>query len=112
MSLKNSVVVVTGGASGIGLALAQGLLDEGYKVLAIDLLEDRVVAARESLRASEPGRLLVEAADVTDENRIGRIVDQCEQEFGPIAGLVNSAGIAKEIPCLEDRKSTRLNSSH
>src|SRR3546814_20049886 len=95
MSLKNSVVVVTGGASGIGLALAQGLLDEGYKVLAIDLLEERVVAASESLRASESGRLLVEAADVTDEKRIGRIVNPCEKEFGQIASQANSAGIAK-----------------
>src|SRR3546814_13265175 len=83
MSLKNSVVVVTGGASGIGLALAQGLLDEGYKVLAIDLLEDRVVAARESLRASEPGRLLVEAADVRPEERRGgkECVSQCRSRW-------------------------------
>ncbi|HEU0229029.1 MAG TPA: SDR family NAD(P)-dependent oxidoreductase, partial [Burkholderiaceae bacterium] len=50
MSSNNDVVVVTGGASGIGLALAQGLLDTGRKVLALDLLEDRVAQARESLR--------------------------------------------------------------
>jgi len=101
MSSDNKVVVVTGGASGIGLALAQGLLDDGYRVLALDLLEDRVVAARESLRVREPGQLRVEAADVTDEDRVDRLVDECEQGVGPIAGLINSAGIAKEIPCLD-----------
>jgi NAD(P)-dependent dehydrogenase (short-subunit alcohol dehydrogenase family) len=102
----NKVVVVTGGASGIGLALAQGLLDEGYKVLALDLLEERVDAARRSLKANSPDNIQVHVANVTDEARIDALVDDCERNFGAIAGVVNSAGIAKEIPCLETDVAT------
>lgn len=106
MSSNNDVVVVTGGASGIGLALAQGLLDAGRKVLALDLLEDRVVQARESLRVRDAGQLRIEVADVTQEDRVEQLVEDCEQGFGPIAGVVNSAGIAKEIPCLDTDVAT------
>jgi NAD(P)-dependent dehydrogenase (short-subunit alcohol dehydrogenase family) len=105
-SNNDDVVVVTGGASGIGLALAQGLLDAGRKVLALDLLEDRVAQARESLRVRDAGQLRVEVADVTQEDRVERLVEDCEQGFGPIAGVVNSAGIAKEIPCLDTDVAT------
>lgn len=105
-SNEGDVVVVTGGASGIGLALAQGLLDAGRKVLALDLLDDRVAQARASLRVKAAGQLRVEVADVTQEERIEQLIEDCEQTFGPVAGVVNSAGIAKEIPFLDTDVAT------
>ena len=102
----HGVIVVTGGASGIGLALAQGLLDAGWRVLALDIQVERIESARSDLKTHDPSQLMLEAVDVTDETRVEQVIDACETEFGPIAGLVNSAGIAAEIPCLETDVST------
>jgi len=98
---RKGVVVVTGGASGIGLALAQGLLDEGWRVLALDVQAERIEDARKTLNGHDPSQLRLDTVDVTDEPGVERIIDACETEFGPIAGVVNSAGIAAEIPCLD-----------
>src|SRR3546814_11387192 len=97
----DGVVVVTGAASGIGLALAQGLLDQGWRVLALDVQPERLEAARSTLRTQHTDQLRLEALDITDEVRVEQVVADCETGFGPVWGLVNSAGIAAEIPCLE-----------
>ncbi len=98
---QDGVVVVTGGASGIGLALAQGLLDQGRRVLALDVQPERIEAAQSSLRTTSPGQLRLETLDVTDEARVDQVITDCEGGFGPVTGLVNSAGIAAEVPCLD-----------
>lgn len=102
----DGVIVVTGGASGIGLALAQGLLDDGWRVLALDIQPERIEAARTELHGPDPSRLMLTTVDVTDETGIETVLDHCEKELGPIAGLVNSAGIAAEIPCLDTDVTT------
>ncbi|NYT77112.1 SDR family NAD(P)-dependent oxidoreductase [Alcaligenaceae bacterium] len=53
-SAEKGVVIVTGEASGIGLALAQGLLEEGWRVLAQDIRAESVRAARDTLRTRRP----------------------------------------------------------
>ncbi len=102
----DGVVMITGGASGIGLALAQGLLDEGRRVLALDVQQDRVDAARVTLRTQHPAQLMLDAVDVTDESGVERVVAACEDNFGPVVGLVNSAGIATEKACLDTDVAT------
>lgn len=104
--IQKGVVMVTGGASGIGLALVQGLLEDGWPVLAIDVLPERVEAARESLTAQYPSQLQCVVADVTDETHINQVVADCEADFGPLCGLVNSAGIATEMPSLDTDVAT------
>lgn len=107
-SPEKGVVIVTGGASGIGLALVQGLLDVGWRVLALDIRADSVQSAKETLHTRHPDQLLLDTVDVTDENRVEAILTRCDNEFGPIAGLVNSAGIAAEMPCMDtDTKTFR-----
>src|SRR3546814_379915 len=103
---QDGIVVVTGAASGIGLALAQGLLDQGRRVLALDVQQERIDAARSSLRVRHPDQLRLETLDVTDENRVEQMVADCEAGFGPVSGLVNSAGIAAELPCLDTDVAT------
>ncbi|TAN10746.1 MAG: SDR family oxidoreductase [Burkholderiaceae bacterium] len=105
MASNEGVVVITGGVSGIGLALTRGLLETGCKVLALDVTPDGVAAARRSL-ADFADHLQVEAADVTDEARIEALIGACDRQFGPICGLINSAGIAREIPCLDTDVAT------
>lgn len=98
MDFTDGVVVVTGGASGIGLAVARGLLDDGWKVLVADLAQDRIDEAQASM---PPDRVRCIRMDVTDETAVANALDNCEREFGLIAGLVNSAGIGRDVPFLE-----------
>ena len=92
-------VIVTGGASGIGLAAAQVLLAEGWRVCVADLAPGNLDAARARLDAGDRARYV--RLDVADEAAVVEAVGACDREFGPVRGLVNSAGIGRDVPCLE-----------
>ncbi|MGF1650822.1 MAG: SDR family NAD(P)-dependent oxidoreductase [Hyphomicrobiaceae bacterium] len=98
MSGSRPVALVTGAASGIGAATADHLIGEGWRVIGIDL-ESAPLA---EVRASRTGpNLEFRAADVTDEPAILAVVDEIEAAIGPIAGVVNCAGIARDTPTLD-----------
>lgn len=83
-------VVVTGAASGIGQAIAKGVITGGACCLAIDQDE----AGLAVLRAEQPSaQLLTAACDVTDVADIDAAMSQAERVFGPIAGLAHAAGV-------------------
>jgi NAD(P)-dependent dehydrogenase (short-subunit alcohol dehydrogenase family) len=90
--------IVTGGASGIGLATAEWLLDDGWPVAIVDVNAEALAAA-ETMLGGENTMFLT--LDVTDEEMVAEVFDQIVDTLGPIGGLVNSAGIARDIPCLE-----------
>src|SRR3546814_15165149 len=82
----DGVVVVTGAASGIGLALAQGLLGQGWRVLALDVQPERLEAARSTLRTQHTDQLRLESLAITDEVRVEQVMAACETGFGPVWG--------------------------
>jgi NAD(P)-dependent dehydrogenase (short-subunit alcohol dehydrogenase family) len=94
------VAIVTGGASGIGLATAGVLLGQGWRVVGVDLDDKSIAAAQEQL-AAHGDRIRFAQADVSDEARIAQIVAETERDLGPIKGLVTCAGIARDTPFLE-----------
>src|SRR4029450_3069435 len=79
--------LVTGGSSGIGLAIARMLKDEGFELTLASRPRETVEAA-----ASELGALAV-AADVSNEGDCRRLVDEHRERHGSLDVLVNSAGI-------------------
>jgi len=79
--------IVTGGSSGIGLAIARMLRDEGYALTLASRRPEKVQAA-----ADELGAVAV-AADVADEEACERLVAEHRERFGRLDVLVNSAGI-------------------
>jgi NAD(P)-dependent dehydrogenase (short-subunit alcohol dehydrogenase family) len=87
MQIKDSVFIVTGGASGLGAATARMLAEAGGKVVIAD-----VQAAAGSALASELGGRFVEC-DVTLEAD-GKAVVAAALSMGPLRGLVNCAGVA------------------
>lgn len=105
MDKHANVVVVTGGASGIGLALVRGLLRCGWKVQVLDLGGERLEQARHSL-GEHGAQLCVDAVDVTDEAGVEAAMARCEAGFGPVAGLVNSAGVAAVVPFAQTNVAT------
>ena len=81
--------VITGGAKGIGLAIAQRLIADGASVSLWDLDSERLVEAAESLT----GRVHTQTLDITDSDAVDAAAAAVEREFGHIDILVNSAGI-------------------
>lgn len=87
--------VVTGGASGIGLACVARLLAAGWRIGLIDRDEKTLAAARERFAGMPAVRIA--QADVTDEPAIEAVVKDMAAAFGTLDGVVNSAGIAADI---------------
>lgn len=86
--------IVTGGASGIGLATAERLIGEGWKVAILDRDEKALAAVRERFSSSKGVR--IDSLDVTDESLVERRVAETAEAFGGIWGVVNCAGIAAD----------------
>ena len=90
-------VFVTGGASGIGLATARQLLDEGWAVAIADRDAAGLERAAVELAAAAPaGRVAAFSLDVTDEAAAEAAVAEAAERISPLRGLVNSAGIAQD----------------
>src|SRR5579883_1714880 len=93
-------ILVTGGASGIGLAIVQGILARGWRAVVTDVVEANLAKAREELAAAGE-RVRFERFDVADEAAVVAAIDAIERDFGPLDGVVNSAGIGRDVPALE-----------
>ena len=83
---------VTGGASGIGLAMAQAFLREGMNVVIVDVDRDALAEAERQLAGSN-AKVLAMQLDVTDREQFRAVADRAEAELGPIHVLCNNAGV-------------------
>ena len=100
MRLHGQVSIVTGGAQGIGLAIAARLAAEGSALLIADLNAEGAEGAARSL--SENGATaLALGADVTSDEGRARIVSTALERHGRIDVLVNNAGILPRVPLME-----------
>ena len=86
------VAVVTGAASGMGLAIASRLADLGHRLALLDLQGEAVRQAAEDLRA-RGGRALALALDVRDRAAIDEALSKVRSDLGPVEIVVTSAGI-------------------
>ena len=91
---KQPTILVTGGASGIGFAIVEAVLAAGWRAIAVDVDAGHLASARNA-------ELRFEQLDVADDDAVVKSIAACEREFGPLSGVVNSAGIARDVPTLE-----------
>ena len=89
-SERSRRALITGGASGFGLATAQALLDKGAQVAIADLNRDKLDEAE---RILDSERLRAVPLDVTSASSVRAAVAACENAFGGLDTLVNCAGI-------------------
>jgi NAD(P)-dependent dehydrogenase (short-subunit alcohol dehydrogenase family) len=88
----SNVAVITGGASGIGFALARALVEKGMRVAIADISAERAASAAEAIGAAAKGYL----CDVTDAGSVGELALAIERDFGGINMLFVNAGVAVE----------------
>jgi NAD(P)-dependent dehydrogenase (short-subunit alcohol dehydrogenase family) len=94
------VAVVTGGASGIGLALVERFIAEGMKVVAADVEEPAL--AKEISRLSAAGAdVLGVRTDVRDPDAVRALADETLRRYGAVHVVCNNAGVAPAGPMLE-----------
>jgi NAD(P)-dependent dehydrogenase (short-subunit alcohol dehydrogenase family) len=86
------VAVVTGAASGMGLAIASRLADLGHRLALLDLQGAAVQRAAEDLRA-RGARALAVALDVRDRSAVDEALRKVRSELGPVQIVVTSAGV-------------------
>ncbi|KAI1080085.1 NAD(P)-binding protein [Whalleya microplaca] len=91
-TLQGTTVLVTGGAGGLGKAIATGYLDAGANVAICDIHEERLAQTRSEFE--ETGRFLAVYTDITDEAAVEKLVDAVVGRFGRLDILVNNAGMA------------------
>lgn len=91
--LKDRVAVVTGAASGIGLATAHRFADESMRLVIADIEPDALAAAEQALRAKGVEVLAVRT-DVTSEDAVNALADAAFGRFGNVHVLFNNAGVA------------------
>lgn len=96
------VLLVTGASRGIGAATARLAAGRGWAVGVNYLGHEAAARAVCDAIEAEGGRAVPLRADVSDEGEVRRMFDACEAALGPLAGLVNNAGVvARALPFAE-----------
>ncbi|WP_180070717.1 3-hydroxyacyl-CoA dehydrogenase [Acinetobacter sp. YH16038] len=96
MKIQGKVIVVTGGASGLGAATATHLVEQGVKVILVDMNQEQGNALQQQL--GEQAEFV--QLDVTDEQAVEAFFNHVENQYGQLNGLVNCAGIAPSAKVL------------
>ena len=95
-SHNNQTAIITGGATGIGYAVAEQFLQQGANIVLIGRTEEKLAAAAEKLGRSN--RIAILAADITQPEATENIVNTAFKRFSHVDVLVNNAGIFHTRP--------------
>lgn len=104
LGLQNKVVGITGGADGIGRAIARQMAREGCRLLVCDIQEDKLEQTRAEL-AARNAEVMARRVDVTDAAQVRECVRAAEERFGGVDVWINNAGIYPQKPLVEMDRS-------
>lgn len=96
---SDSVAVITGGASGIGLAAATKFAGMGLRVVIVDRAEDKLAVAEQTLRAAGAPDVMTASTDVSDRAQVEGLEAEVAARFGGTDILMNNAGIGLRSSC-------------
>jgi NAD(P)-dependent dehydrogenase (short-subunit alcohol dehydrogenase family) len=105
MAGARPVAVVTGGSSGVGLAMAKRLAAEGFHLLLCGRRPDALIAARDAVEAAGPGECTTIPLDLAESNAGTELIGAALARYSRIDLLVNNAGFAPNalLESLDDR---------
>ena len=98
MSTKQKIAIVTGAAQGIGLAITNKFLADGYGVALLDIDAEKLADTVAELHGQS---IFAVACDVSDPLQVQSSIEKIAAHFGRIDSLVNNAGVAVFKPALE-----------
>jgi NAD(P)-dependent dehydrogenase (short-subunit alcohol dehydrogenase family) len=96
MMLKNKVALITGGSSGIGMAIAELFLKEGAKIVINGRSQERCDTAQKQLKIIDADAVFCTTGDVSKWDDVQKMVERTIKQFGRIDILINNAGIYLE----------------
>ncbi|GAB4221927.1 MAG: SDR family NAD(P)-dependent oxidoreductase [Spirochaetales bacterium] len=88
--MEGKIAIVTGALGGIGKAITKGLLEDGFRVVLVDLNQK---ALEEFASTLKRGKVLPLSCDITDPDAVEKTVEQVKKTWGVVDVLVNNAGI-------------------
>ena len=98
--LSGKVILITGGAQGLGFAMSKGCAENGATVIMADINEEKLFASAAELKNSDLDCSGVKM-DVSSWEEIYDVMYRIKKEYGHLDGLVNNAGIASKVKFLE-----------
>jgi NAD(P)-dependent dehydrogenase (short-subunit alcohol dehydrogenase family) len=101
MRLKGKKAIVTGGAAGIGKAIASAFVEQGADVAIFDLHYDAAQAVAEALSGVGPGSACAVSCDVGKSDAVQKAFAQAEKLLGGLDILVNNAGLIRQSPIID-----------
>jgi 3-oxoacyl-[acyl-carrier protein] reductase len=102
---NKQTIVISGGASGIGLAAVKKFLKEGFNVCVLDHNPIALEKLEQELILSK-NKILLKACDITQEHEVSLAMDHCVKKFGSINAVLPAAGIVKDSLFIKVDKET------
>ncbi|MFV0139846.1 SDR family oxidoreductase [Empedobacter falsenii] len=96
-NLNNQIIIVTGGAAGIGGGITSELVKRGASVIAVDVNEEAGLA----IEKKNEGKVIFLKGDVSQEAVAQKAVELALTKFGKLTGLVNNAHVSRQKPLME-----------
>ena len=106
--MPSGLVVVTGGSRGIGAAICRRLGADGYAVAVNYTADAKAAEATVAEIKKSGGRAQAFQADVADSAQLHRLFEQATEALGPLAGLVNNAGVSGRFATTDQREAAEL----
>lgn len=94
--LKDRVAIITGGAQGIGRAIAEKLADDGAKIVIVDVQEDAAKNTADEISKDKNVESLALKIDVSSSQETEQMVKKTVEKFGKLDIIVNNAGITRD----------------
>jgi len=101
MKLQDKKTIVTGGAAGIGKAIAKAFAEEGSDVVIFDLHLDKAKEVAKTITSRGGGKVLAEQCDVGHGDQVSKAFEQAMGRLGGLDILVNNAGLIRQSPVVD-----------
>lgn len=96
MDLNNKVIIITGGAQGLGFAMALALAEKGAKLALVDLNEEKLNEAASKCREAGASDAKGYMANIAKEDEVSKLFDNVIADLGGLDGIINNAGITRD----------------